>query len=346
MLRSALTLSLLSNQPFHMTHIRSKRPNPGLAPQHLTGLLAAAQIGKASVEGGRLRSQEVVFEPGAGIQTGQFKFDVSEQSKGGSAGSVTLILQTILLPLLIGADPSQLRLRGGTHVLGSPAYDYMDGVFLETLRMLGAGVASSMQAWGFYPVGGGEIRIEIKPLLREGGTVGRLRPLKVHQSGDLISIIGRAIAANLPAHIAQRMTVRATKLLEGERLRSAIEPLRVRSKGPGAGIFLISRYRNGLAGFSSLGKKGKPSERVAEEAVDQLLTHHESQQPVDPYLADQLMLPLLLADGTSMYHTSRVTGHQQTNAALINLFYPGSVEIRDLESGFGEIIINPIETPP
>ncbi|MGD8605500.1 MAG: RNA 3'-terminal phosphate cyclase, partial [Anaerolineales bacterium] len=138
-------------------------------------------------------------------------------------------------------------------------------------------------------------------------------------------------------------STRATKLLETQAIEADIQPLRVKSPGPGAGIFLLSRYEHGPAGFSALGKKGKPSERVAEDAVNQLLAHHQKQQPVDPFLADQLMLPLLLADGPTIYRTSQVTGHQHTNADLINLFYPDSVRIHGLDDGSGEITVNPIE---
>jgi RNA 3'-terminal phosphate cyclase (ATP) len=161
--------------------------------------------------------------------------------------------------------------------------------------------------------------------------------------GALISVSGTAIAANLPAHIAQRMADRARNLLYRAGIQSAIQPRRVSSRGPGAGLFLIAHYENIDAGFSSLGKKGKPSEQVAKEAVDLMLKHHGSGRPVDPYLADQLMLPLLLAPSPSRYLTSHVTQHQETHADLINNFYPGSVHIRPHKAGLGEVVVNPID---
>jgi RNA 3'-terminal phosphate cyclase (ATP) len=201
----------------------------------------------------------------------------------------------------------------------------------------------SLEAFGFYPAGGGEIVAEIEPLSRDSEGATRLRSFEVVERGELISVSGTAVAANLPAHIAQRMADRARNLLDRAGIKSDIRPRRVSSRGPGAGLFLIAHYENIDAGFSSLGKKGKPSEHVAKEAVDQMLKHHSSGMPIDPHLADQLMLPLLLASGPSRYLTSRVTQHQETHADLINLIYPGSVHIRPQKTGTGEVVVNPVD---
>ena len=344
-LRSALTLSLLSGRSIRISNIRANRPNPGLAPQHLTGLLAAAKIGRASVQGDRLKSEEIIFEPASSIETGDFTFDVSRQSRGGSAGAVSLVLQTVILPLLLGKSSSRLILRGGTHVLGSPSFDYLEGVYLHCLRTLGIEVTCKLSKYGFYPVGGGEIVVDIMPLDRTGAGIAQLSSMISKTRGTLISVSGQALAANLPAHIAQRMANRARNLLDKEGIPSEIHPRRVSGRGPGAGLFLVAVYDHAVAGFSSLGKKGKPSEQVAAEAVDLLLDHHHSGKPIDPHLADQLMLVLLLSKGASHYKTSRITQHLETNAELINRFFPEAIQVQPDDGGAGTVIVNPVNPP-
>jgi RNA 3'-terminal phosphate cyclase (ATP) len=206
-------------------------------------------------------------------------------------------------------------------------------------------VECRLSKYGFYPVGGGEIVVDILPLDRTEAGFVRLPMMVSTTRGTLISVSGQALAANLPAHIAQRMANRARNLLDREGVRSEIHPRRVRGKGPGAGLFLIATYENAVAGFSSLGKKGKPSETVATEAVDLLLDHHRSGKPIDPHLADQLMLVLLLSKGVSRYVTSRITQHLKTNAELINRFYPDAIQVQHAGGGAGTVIVNPVDSP-
>jgi RNA 3'-terminal phosphate cyclase (ATP) len=333
-IRTSLTLSALTGQSVRIEAIRARRPNAGLAPQHLAGVLAMARICNAEVEGATIGSQALTFRPQGRPQPGQYTFDIAQATKGGSAGSTTLLLQTLLLPLASVHGESHLRLRGGTHVSWSPAYDYLAGVYLPTLARLGIGTSIELNAWGFYPVGGGEIEISVADAPQQPS------PLTLIERGDLLHIQGIAVAAELPAHIAQRIANRAINVLRANDLPVHITPQRVKSAGPGAGIFLIAEYENAVAGFSALGAKGKPSDAVADEACAELLRHHQSKEPVDPHLADQILLPMMLAQGTSEFRTSAVTQHLLTNAYVIRHFLPAEIEITGAEGEAGHIRIN------
>ncbi len=351
-LRTSLTLSALLNRPVHLRQIRGGRPKPGLAPQHLTTVLAVAKVCDAEVQGARLGSTDLWFAPRRLPQGGTYTFDVTRAAQGGSAGAVTLIWQTLLLPLAYAASPSHLTLKGGTHVPWSPPYDYLAGVFLPTVRRLGLTASLTLDAWGFYPVGGGVMQSEISPLVADnhpspemrgeqgaGEGTSPLPPLSLTERGALKRVTGAAVACNLPADIAQRIANRAVNVLRGRKLAVEVAPRRVGGPGMGAGLFLVAEYEHALAGFSALGAKGKPSDQVADEACQALLAHHATEAATDPHLADQLLLPLALAAGRSELTTSEVTGHLLTNAYIIQQFLPVSIAISGREGQPGHVTL-------
>lgn len=339
--RTALTLSALTGQPVRLHSIRAKRSNPGLAPQHLTGVLALAQICNAGVHGATLKSTSLEFHPQSRPLAGSYLFDVTKAAPGGSAGSVTLILQTLLLPLALADGPSTLTLQGGTHAPWSPPFHYLAHVFLPTVARMGLHASIRLDAWGFYPAGGGQISAEISP-------IDSLSPLSLIERGALKRVWGEGVAANLPAHIPQRIVSRARNVLAEAGLRfgdprkgAEITPLRERGAGPGAGLFLIAEYEHALAGFSSIGEKGKPSEQVAEEASLDLIAHYRDGAPLDMHLADQLLLPMAFARGRSELRTCRVTQHTLTNAHIIQQFLPVKLEIEGEEGEPGRVVVSP-----
>ncbi len=345
-LRTALALAALTGQPTHIRRIRANRRTPGLAPQHLTGVQALARICEADLQGATLRSTEVDFRPQSRARAGHYRFDVAEAAEGGSAGSVTLLFQATLFPLVFAAGPSHLILKGGTHVSWSPPFDYLAQVYLPTLAPMGVEVSCQLAAWGFYPVGGGELTATIAGLgssaTAENATHSAatpLRPLTLMEQGNLRRVRGVAVASNLPSHIPQRMTDRASRVLRDAGLRVEITPKRVRGKGAGAGLFLTAEYEHGLAGFSALGKKGKPSEVVADEVCQELLAHHASGTPVDKHLADQLLLPLALAEGRSRFRTAQISQHLLTNAHIIRQFIPAQIEIEGVANEPGTVVV-------
>jgi RNA 3'-terminal phosphate cyclase (ATP) len=320
--RTTLALAAITGRAVRIHKIRAGRRNPGLAAQHLTGVRAIAAICDARVSGDEPGSQSLTFVPGGPPQSGDYVFDVAEAREGGSAGATTLVLHSVLLPLGLADGDSTVVIRGGTHVAWSPPFDYAREVWLWALTRMGLEATLELVEWGWYPVGQGEIRATIV------GRGGVLSPLNLIERGSLRRVKGRAVAANLPAHIPQRMTDRAHSLLKGAGLDAHIEPLRVRAACAGAGIFLTAEYEGVRAGFSALGAKGKPSEAVAEEAVVALLAHRDSGQALDQHLADQLVLPMALAGGASSFSAERVSRHLATNNWVIEQFGVAQVLVR------------------
>jgi len=338
-LRTALTLAALTGRPVCIERIRAGRRKPGLQPQHLTAVRAAASVCEARIEGDTLGSQTLSFAPGGPPRPGTYIFDVAAIAQQGSAGSVGLVLQTVLLPLALADGESQLTLRGGTHVPWAPPVPYLEHVFLPLVARMGVHAQVDLTRWGFYPAGGGEVRMKIR------GRVGSLHSIALTGRGELRRIWGTAAAMNLPSHIAQRMSARARNVLVEERLQAQIEPRRIRGAGPGAGIFLFAEYAlpssrdTVTAGFAAYGRKGLPAERVAEAACAALLAHHHSGAPADPYLADQLVLPMILAKGESQVVTSQASRHLLTNVWVVRQFLTRRVQVEERAGNQATLVV-------
>ena len=307
-LRTALTLSMVTGKPFELVNIRAKRPKPGLRPQHLTCVKAAQKISRAEVEGARVGSLYLRFFPGP-IRAGSYQFDV------GTAGAVSLVFQTVG-PALALAGASKLLLRGGTHVPHAPSFHYLAEVYGPSVRPLGFEFEFELRRYGFYPKGGGEMLVRIFPP-KEASPLRLLGPYRTKKV-KVLSVV----TADLPAHIRTRQAKAALELLTKEGFEP--EPLleTARAKSPGTFVFLSLTEEPKRAGFLSLGRKGKPAERVAEEAVLEFLNFWRSGRAVDPYLADQLLLPLALTKAPFHFDASRLTQHFFTNLWVIRHFLP------------------------
>lgn len=340
-LRTALSLATITGRAVRLVNIRAHRRNPGLRPQHLSAVRAAAAISGAAVDGGSLGSTELMFAPAHPPQAGSYAFDVADAAAHGSAGSVTLILHTLMVPLATAPGPSSLIIRGGTHVEWSPPFDHLADAYVPALGRLGLVVDVELKRWGWYPVGGGEVACRIAG--RPYGTdreIGWPKPLVAPTPGALKRITGRAVAANLPAHIPQRMAGRARTAFAELGLPAVIEPLRVTAACPGAGTFLVAEYENLAAVFSAYGRQGKPAELVAEEVVAALRDHHASGAAVERYLSDQLLLPLSIASGPSEFTVAEPTSHLLTNAWVIGQF--GLADIAIGEAALHRVRIAPL----
>lgn len=322
-LRTSLSLAAITGQPIRLNRIRANRPKPGLAAQHLTSVQAAATLCRAQVRGDILGSTTLEFLPTCPPQAGQYTFDVTEAREGGSAGAVTLILQTILMPLALADGNSQVILKGGTHVAWSPPVTYIEEVYLPTISQIGVQAKIELKAWGWYPRGGGEVE------LRVTGSKKPLSGLQLLERGLIQQIRGLAVVTELPAHIPQRMANRAKNLLQQAHLPVKIQAVREKGIAPGAGIFLTAEYEHSRAGFSALGRRGMPAEQVAEIAVQQLLDFHAQAVPVDPFLADQLLLPLALSSQNSKYRVATISLHLTTNAWVIEQFKLATINIEE-----------------
>lgn len=323
-LRTSLTLAMLGGKAVQIERIRAGRRKPGLAAQHLTAVRAAAAICDATVSGDEMGSQWLRFEPGAGPRPGEYIFDVAKVGGGGSAGAVSLVFQTVFLPLALAPGPTCLILRGGTHVAWSPPFHYLAEVYLPTLASLGVEATPELRRWGFYPVGGGEMVFQIN------GGAPDVRALTLTDRGQVERVWGTAVVSNLPSHIPQRMANRARNVLAEAGLKAELNAERVRGDGPGAGIFILTEHANGVrAGFTAYGRKGLPSEHVAEAACSDLLRYCRSDAPIDMHLADQLILPLAIGDGVSRFATCRVTEHLRTNIWVVEQFARADFELTD-----------------
>lgn len=312
-LRTSLTLALITGRSFTLSNIRQRRAKPGLMPQHLKAVEAAREVGRAKVEGARLGSQSLVFEP-AGLHCGEFHFDI------GTAGSISLVLQTILPPLSFAAAGSTITLIGGTHVPWSPCFHYLDLHWLHYMRRIGFDIRLELDAAGFYPRGGGRVVAMVRP-------VSRISPLCLTNRGPLKRIRGISAVANLDLKIAERQKVQAIKRLSDLAGPVEIEILSLASPSKGTLLLLLAEFENSQCCFYGLGALRKTAERVADEAVNELLDLLATDGAIDHYLPDQLLLPLALAPGVSEIRTSKVTLHLTTNADIVERFLPVSIEV-------------------
>ncbi|MER3416825.1 MAG: RNA 3'-phosphate cyclase [Gemmataceae bacterium] len=329
-LRTSLALSALTGQPFHMVHIRAGRAKPGLQPQHVQAVRAAAQICRAQVAGDRLGSIELWFEPGP-ICAGSYHFAI------GTAGATGLVLQTVYLPLCLGGSASsQVVVSGGTHVPGSPCFEFLDVTWRGYLRLLGLDIALKLRRPGFYPRGGGALEAHIEP-------AQIVRPLRMWLSVDAPShthIAGFSAVADLPVAIAERQARRAVNRLRHAGLLAEIA-VHTWDNGPGTVLGLVLDTPPVPTLFSALGARGKPAERVADEAVDALLTHWQADPcAVDPWTADQLLVPLGFAVEASCFPVSQVSSHLLTNAEVMRSFLPIRIEITGKEGEPGWVRID------
>lgn len=330
LLRSALSLSLLLKRPFFIKDIRSKRTKPGLQRQHLTCVKASAEICSANTEGAQLDSSWLKFEPGE-IKGGKLKFDI------GSAGSTSLLLQCLLPALVFGKEKTNLELIGGTANPLAPSFLYLKHVFLPTISKIGFAGEMDIKKWGWYPKGGGILEASVTP-------TKNLLPISLRDRGRLMSIKGFVTLSNLPEHIAEREKTQILKDLIDINVGKKVEVIAAPSIGQGTEVFLCSQYENSVAGFSSLGERGKPAEKVASEACKEFLEFHGSNAAIDHHLGDQLLLYASLAHGTSSFVTSKITPHLFTNAWLIKQFIPEvKIEIGGEEGSLGEVSIQGIK---
>ncbi len=326
-LRSALTLALLTRRPLWITNIRARRKRPGLRPQHLAAVRAAAAISNAVVEGAEIGAQELRFQPDE-VQPGRYHFDI------GTAGATSLVLQTVFLPLALAARPSRLTVVGGTHVPMSPCFHYLDWHWLALLRRMGFDAELQMERAGFYPRGGGRIRAVIRP-------GGRIAPLDLRFRGRLLQVRGLSGAGNLPDHVTRRQRERAVARLGSRYPLNDIRKARLPAVGKGSLLLLLAEFENGRGCHFALGAPGKPAETVADEAVEAMEAFLESDGCVDRYLADQLLLPLALAAGESRLRTEQVTQHLLTNAAVLRRFEVAEIEVHGAPDEPGEVVVRP-----
>ena len=318
-LRSSLALSLITGQPFHITKIRGQRPKPGLKRQHLTCVQAALEVGRGSADGAELNSQELVFHPGQ-VRGGDYHIRIS------TAGSTTLVLQTVLLPLLGANKDSSITIEGGTHNPMAPPVDFLQDCYLPVLHEMGAKVILNLDRQGFAPAGGGQITARIKP--------STLKPHTLLERGKLKSIWARVLSAHVESRVASREAAALKKHL-GSETDITIENIKD-SAGPGNAVLIGSTWQEVSEVTIAHGERGRTSESVVRNAIKDFARYQNAIAPVGRRLADQLLLPFALAGGGS-FRTLPLTNHFETNRKVIEAFLP--VEVRTTEESRSEVLV-------
>lgn len=328
-LRSALAMSVIHSRPVEIVNIRKGRKKSGLQPQHLACVNASRDISDAHAEGNVLGSEFLRFCPGDDVKGGSFSFDVAEMR--GSAGSTSLVLQTLMPALIFASHPSKITLMGGTHVPWSPPFHYLKNIFLPVAERMGCSFSLFIDQWGWYPMGGGVVHAEINPSAVLNG-------IRIEERGELISIKGVSAVSNLPVSIAERQRSEGLKILRPYCADTEIEITSAPSKGKGTFFFIIARYEGVTAGFSSLGAIGKSSEQVAREACREFLDYHKSQGAVDPHLADQLIPYIAISKGPSSFTTTKITKHLLTNIWTVRQFIDADIKVSGSEGDWGRVV--------
>ena len=302
-LRTSLALSMVTGKPVRIDKIRARRAKPGLMRQHLTAVLAAAKVSQARVEGAEVGSTSLVFTPGP-VTPGEYRFAV------GTAGSVTLVLQTVLPALLTAAGPSTLKLEGGTHNPLAPPFEFLDRVFLPQVRRMGPRVEAHLERPGFYPAGGGRLSVNIEP-------ASALASFELLERGEIRGRRGMVLLARLPRGIAEREVQHLVHQTGWD--PSCFEILAVDSLGPGNAVLVELESEALTEIFTGFGEIGVRAESVAEKAVQEMRRYLVAGVPVGEHLADQLLLPLALA-GSGAFMTVPLSLHAMTQIELIPRF--------------------------
>jgi RNA 3'-terminal phosphate cyclase (ATP) len=322
-IRSSLALSLITCKPFRIYNVRARRAKPGLQRQHLTAVNAAAEIGRAQVEGAAVNSQAFTFIPGE-VVPGEYVFDI------GTAGSTTLVLQAVLPPLMLASAPSLIKLEGGTHNVHAPPFEFLEKTFLPLINRIGPQVQIELERYGFYPPGGGKFNVYIEP-------AAALRRLDLTERAEILSRRARALVVNLPPSIGEReLTV------VKERLNWSDDELIVETSdnaySPGNVLTIELESRHLTEVITGMGERGVRAEAVAERAAAEAQKYLSLSAPVGEHLADQLLIPLALAGGGS-YRTGPLSLHTTTNIEIVKKFLPVEITITRVKGELFEVSI-------
>ena len=324
-LRTSLALSLVTGRAFCIEKIRARRKKPGLLRQHLTAVRAATEIGRAEVDGAAMGAGRLTFIPGQ-LCPGEYRFAV------GTAGSATLVLQTVLPALATAAGASKLTLEGGTHNPWAPPFDFLEKAFLPAVRRMGPKVEATLVRPGFYPAGGGVFDVAIEP-------AQDFNRLDLPERGRIVGRRVRAIVSRLPIKIAEREVRTIRKHTGWPDECFAVES--VDSPGPGNCVTVEIESEQVTEVFTGFGQKGVPAERVAKGVIRQVDRYLAAGVPVGEHLADQLLVPMALSGGGS-FRTLPPTPHTQTNLEVIRRFLDVEIRLEQVSEGVCQVTITPL----
>jgi RNA 3'-terminal phosphate cyclase (ATP) len=320
--RSSLALALVTGQSVTINHVRAQRRKPGLMRQHLTAVQAAVQVSSAHVQGAELGSQQLVFRPGA-VRAGEYAFRI------GTAGSTTLVLQTILPALMSAEGDSTIQLEGGTHNPLAPAYDFLAAAYLPLLARLGPRVAVRLHQPGFFPAGLGRVSATVEP----SPQLGRLQLL---DRGALLGRKVRALLARLPRHIAERECRTIAQATGWDESCFEIQQI-ADAPGPGNAVTIELQFEHVTEVFTGFGQRGVPAEVVAQRTLDRVGHYLAADVPVGEHLADQLLLPLGIGahqgTGGGVFRTLPLSSHSLTHIRVLKRFLAVRIEVEDADGG-------------
>jgi RNA 3'-terminal phosphate cyclase (ATP) len=327
-IRTSVSLAAITGRPVQIINIRARRSKPGLQAQHLTSVRAAATLCDAELKGAELGSQFLRFMPGPLSRQDAFSFDV------GTAGATGLVAQTVLVPMLfLPTHPVSATVRGGTHVPMSPTADYVEAVYRPALHQMGAQVDFGYTRAGFFPRGGGEVALRC-------GEAGLRETIDRTERGRLKRLRLFIVTCQLPDHVAERGVDTLMKELRGYGVPILVERRALDGGSPGAAIVLTAECENGGGGWTSLGERGKPIERVAQEALRDFQRWYAGGAAVDEHLSDQLVLPCSLVRATSRWTTPVITEHLRTVLEIAQKFLPITYSLDTQPDGSGLVMLH------
>lgn len=321
-LRSSVSLAAVTQTPVRLENIRAGRRKPGLMRQHLTAVRAAAEVSGGSLEGDEIGSRDLTFRPGS-VRAGDYRFSI------GTAGSTTLVLQTVLPPLLLASGPSTVVLEGGTHNPHAPPFDFLEKAFVPLLGRMGVKVTVALERAGFFPAGGGQLRVEIES--RPEGLEG----IEILERGKTTRRRGRALVANLPSHIAKREVKVLQKRLGWPPECFGVEEIDG-SHGPGNVVLIEVESESVCEVFTAFGEPRRSAESVANDVVRHCRRYLKGQAPLGEYLTDQILLPMALA-GAGSFRSTGLSRHATTHIELIRKFLDVPIAQQSLDGG--EVIV-------
>jgi RNA 3'-terminal phosphate cyclase (ATP) len=330
-LRTSLSLSVLTGRRFEIVNVRAGRKTPGLLRQHLTAVKAAREVCDGSMTGAFEGSTSLIFAPGP-VRPREFHFMI------GTAGSATLVLQTVLVPLMVAGEPSRVIIEGGTHNMAAPPWEYITDCYLPIIRRMGPGFSHAIHSYGFFPAGGGRVEVNIEP-------VSSLRALSLIERGGKAKASVRALVSRLPLSVGERECRVIRKNAQWQ--ESQCEAIEIKnSPGPGNVVMIRLDYPELTEIFTGFGKRGVSAENVAEEAWDEAESYREITAPVGPHLCDQLMLPCAVAamhGETSQFVTGPMTQHALSQIDTIRQFLELGIRVEKTLQSTWRVTFEPVK---
>ena len=326
-LRTAISLSAITGKPIEVSNIRANRTNPGLRPQHMAGIRIIADLFHAKSENLKVGAEWIRFSPSDKFEGGSIKFDI------GTAGSIPLILMTVVPAVSLSNNSLQIEVTGGTDVKASPTIDYIKHIVAKSYLSIGPKFSVDVLKRGYYPKGGGIVQCTIKPC-KTPGTIELLAT--EYLEPKIISV-----CSQLPIHVAKRQISSALIALEKKDIRCSNYTASIETSiSPGSSILVYSASDFGLyVGGDSIGELGKRAEAVGNEAAMRFLDSTLAQATVDPFLADMLVLPLALSKGRSRYRVGRVTQHLLTSLHVVSQIVGCKYSIEQQQQQGGSYIV-------